>query len=81
MADDEIRGLLRAWSEAPGSVAIFTDIDGTLAPIVPTPDMSEVPAELKKLLARLSERYLIVADVRGRKTGGAAGLVGPADLV
>jgi trehalose 6-phosphate phosphatase len=81
VADDETRGLLRAWSEVPGSVAIFTDIDGTLAPIVPTPDMSEVPAELKKLLARLSERYLIVAGVSGRKTEDALDLVGLADIV
>jgi trehalose 6-phosphate phosphatase len=56
------RELLRSWSEAPDSAAILTDIDGTLAPIVPTPDMSEVPAELKELLRRLSERYLSVCS-------------------
>jgi hypothetical protein len=44
--DGKTRELLRAWSEAPASAAILTDIDGTLAPIVPTPDMSEVPAEI-----------------------------------
>jgi trehalose-phosphatase len=42
----------------PSSVAILTDIDGTLAPIVPTPDMSEVPEELRGLLRELSARYL-----------------------
>jgi trehalose 6-phosphate phosphatase len=77
----EIRDRLRSWREAPGSVAIFTDIDGTLAPIVPTPDMSEVPAELKELLARLSERCLLVAGVSGRKTEDALDLVGLADVV
>jgi trehalose 6-phosphate phosphatase len=81
VGDDETREQLRAWREAPGSVAIFTDIDGTLAPIVPTPDMSEVPAELKKLLARLSERCLLVAGVSGRKTEDALDLVGLADVV
>ena len=81
VGDDETREQLRAWREAPGSVAIFTDIDGTLAPIVPTPDMSEVPAELKELLARLSERYLLVAGVSGRKTEDALDLVGLADVV
>jgi trehalose 6-phosphate phosphatase len=81
VGDDETREQLRAWREAPGSVAIFTDIDGTLAPIVPTPDMSEVPAELKELLARLSERCLLVAGVSGRKTEDALDLVGLADVV
>ena len=81
MGDDETRGLLRAWSEAPGSVAIFTDIDGTLAPIVPTPDMSEVPAEIKENLRRLSEKYLLVAGVSGLKTEDALDLVGLADVV
>ncbi len=77
----EIRDRLRAWREAPGSAAIFTDIDGTLAPIVPTPDMSEVPAELKELLGRLSERYRLVAGISGRKTEDALDLVGLADVV
>ena len=73
MEGGEIRDRLRAWREAPGSVAVFTDIDGTLAPIVPTPDMSEVSADLKDLLGRLSERCLLVAGVSGRKTRGRAG--------
>jgi trehalose 6-phosphate phosphatase len=72
---------LGAWSQKPGSTAILTDIDGTLAPIVPTPDMSEVSAELKELLRRLSERYLLVAGVSGRKTEDALDLIGLADVV
>ncbi len=81
MVEDEIRRQLHAWREAPGTVAVFTDIDGTLAPIVPTPDMSEVSAELKELLRRLSERYLLVAGVSGRKTEDALDLVGLANIV
>jgi trehalose 6-phosphate phosphatase len=80
VVDEETRELLRAWSEAPNTVAILTDIDGTLAPIVPTPDMSEVPAEIKEYLRRLSERYLLVAGVSGRKTEDALDLVGLADV-
>jgi trehalose 6-phosphate phosphatase len=81
MVEDEIRGQLHAWREAPGTVAIFTDIDGTLAPIVPTPDMSEVSDELKELIRQLSERYLLVAGISGRKTEDALDLVGLADVV
>ena len=73
---DEAWERLRAWSEEPGSTAVLTDIDGTLAPIVPTPDMSEVPADLRELLRRLSERYLLVAGISGRKTEDALDLIG-----
>jgi trehalose 6-phosphate phosphatase len=79
--EDKARESLLRWSEVPGSAAILTDIDGTLAPIVPTPDMSEVPAELKELLRQLSERYLLVAGISGRKTEDALDLVGLADVV
>lgn len=72
---------LRAWSEEPRSVALLTDIDGTLAPIVPTPDMSEVSAELKDSLRRLSKRYLLVAGISGRRTEDALDLIGLDDVV
>ncbi len=81
VGDERTLQLLRTWGEAAGSAAILTDIDGTLAPIVPTPDMSEVPPELKELLRRLSERYLLVAGISGRKTEDAFDLVGLADAV
>src|SRR5918998_2923465 len=67
---------LEAWGEEPRSVAVLTDIDGTLAPIVPTPDMSEVSRELKDLLRRLSEQYLLVAGISGRKSEEALDLIG-----
>jgi trehalose 6-phosphate phosphatase len=72
---------LKAWGEKPGSVAVLTDIDGTLAPIVPTPDMSEVPQEIKDLLGRMSGRFLLVAGISGRKTEEAFDLIGLEDVV
>jgi trehalose 6-phosphate phosphatase len=77
----EAWGRLRTWSEEPRSVAVLTDIDGTLAPIMPTPDMSEVPEELKGLLRQLSEQYLLVAGISGRKTEDAFDLIGLEDVV
>jgi trehalose 6-phosphate phosphatase len=79
--DREAYERLRAWAEEPSSVAVLTDIDGTLAPIVPTPDMSEVSEELKDLLRRLGGRYLLVAAISGRKTQDAFGLIGIEDVV
>ena len=52
-----------------------------LAPIVPTPDMSEVPEELRELLWRLSQRYRVVAGVSGRTTEDALRLVGLEEVV
>jgi trehalose 6-phosphate phosphatase len=72
---------LRNWGEEPGSVAVLTDIDGTLAPIVPTPDMSEVSDEIRGWLRRLSKECLLVAAISGRKTQDALGLVGLEDIV
>ena len=72
---------IAAWREDPGSVAILTDIDGTLSPIVATPDLSEVSAELKELLGELSGKYLLVAGISGRKTEDARDLVGIDEMV
>jgi trehalose 6-phosphate phosphatase len=72
---------LRTWGEEPGSVALLTDIDGTLAPIVPTPDMSEIPDEIRDSLQRLSRECLLVAAISGRKTEDALGLLGLEDVV
>ena len=72
---------LRTWGEEPRSVAVLTDIDGTLAPIAPTPDMSEVPEELKDLLRRLSGQFLLVAGISGRKSEEALDLIGLEDVV
>ncbi len=67
---------LRSWSREPGTAAVLTDIDGVLAPIVPTPDMSEVPEELRELLRRLSQKCRVVAGISGRAADAARQLVG-----
>ncbi|MDQ3860680.1 MAG: trehalose-phosphatase [Actinomycetota bacterium] len=72
---------LSNWAQQPEMVAVLTDIDGVLAPIVPSPDMSEVPEELRKLLRRLSERCRVVAGVSGRAAEDALRLVGLEEVV
>lgn len=81
MAESDGWGKLGAWREDPASVAVLTDIDGTLAPIVPTPDMSEVPADLLELLGTLNQKYLLVAGISGRKTEDAFDLIGLKEMV
>jgi trehalose 6-phosphate phosphatase len=72
---------LRSWSRDPNTAAVLTDIDGVLAPIVPTPDMSEVPEELRELLRRLSEMYRVVSGISGRAAEDALRLVGLEEIV
>lgn len=72
---------LRSWSQEPNTAAVLTDIDGVLAPIVPTPDMSEVPEELRELLRHLSGKYRVVAGISGRAAEDALRLVGIEEIV
>jgi trehalose 6-phosphate phosphatase len=60
----------------PPHAAILTDVDGTLAPIVARPEQAAVPAEATALLARLSERFGLVACISGRRALEARRLVG-----
>jgi trehalose 6-phosphate phosphatase len=69
-------GPLARLRDDPAHAAILTDVDGTLAPIVPRPEQAAVPARGSELLARLSERYGLVACVSGRRAEEARLLVG-----
>jgi trehalose 6-phosphate phosphatase len=60
----------------PGRAALFLDVDGVLAPIVPRPEDSSVPAGTRHELARLAQRYALVACVTGRTGDVARAIVG-----
>ncbi len=72
---------LRSWNRDAGMVAVLTDIDGVLAPIVPTPDMSEVSGELRELLRSLGGRCRVVAGISGRAAMDALRLVGLEEIL
>jgi trehalose 6-phosphate phosphatase len=55
--------------------AVVCDIDGTLAPIVPTPEEATVLPEALSELARLADRYSLVACVTGRPAAQARKMV------
>ncbi len=67
---------LRPLTDDPPSAAVFCDIDGTLAPIVPRPEDSHVREETSLLLGKLGRRYGRVACVSGRSAAEARRLVG-----
>jgi trehalose 6-phosphate phosphatase len=62
--------------EAPERTALLFDVDGTLAPIAPRPDLARVPEGTKLELRRLAGSYLLVACISGRPGTEAAEMVG-----
>lgn len=67
---------LAPLAAAPRRAALVFDVDGTLAPIVPRPEDAAVPPETRAELARLAERYLLVACVSGRDGADVERIVG-----
>jgi trehalose 6-phosphate phosphatase len=68
--------LLEALRAEPRRTAILTDVDGTLAPIAERPELAAVPAAASRALARLGERYGLLACISGRQAEEARRLVG-----
>ncbi len=62
-------------------LGLATDIDGTLSPIVDTPDAATVTPLCRRYLEEISRRVEVVAAVSGRAPGVARRLVGLERLV
>jgi trehalose 6-phosphate phosphatase len=77
----EAAELLAPLARAPGRSALVLDVDGTLAPIAPRPELATVPPETRHELARLVNRYLLVACISGRAGEDARRLVGVDGIV
>lgn len=66
---------LLPFRDQPATSAILLDVDGTLAPIAAHPSLSLVPPPTLAIVARLVERFAVVACVSGRPAREAARLV------
>ncbi|HUZ81063.1 MAG TPA: trehalose-phosphatase [Gaiellaceae bacterium] len=64
----------------PDRAALFFDVDGVLAPIVPHPEDSTVPSATRRELERLVQSYALVACVTGRTGEVARTIVGVGGL-
>jgi trehalose 6-phosphate phosphatase len=73
--------LLARLAEDPKKAALFLDVDGVLAPIVPKPEDARVPDETREELRRLNGRYALVACISGRAGADAQRIVGIPELV
>jgi trehalose 6-phosphate phosphatase len=68
--------LLTPLAEAPGRSAVILDVDGTLSPIAPRPELAVVPEPTRAELRRLASHYRLIACVSGRSGDDARRLVG-----
>jgi trehalose 6-phosphate phosphatase len=66
---------LAPLAEAPDRSALILDVDGTLSPIAPRPELAVVPEETRAELRRLATRYKLVACLSGRAGADARRLV------
>ena len=73
--------LLARLAEDPTKAALFLDVDGVLAPIVPKPEDARVPDETREELRRLNERYALVACISGRAGADAQRIVDGPGLI
>lgn len=60
--------------------ALFSDVDGTLSPIVPSPEQATVPESIRRALQRLAGRLDMVVAISGRPAQEARRLVGLQEL-
>jgi trehalose 6-phosphate phosphatase len=67
--------LLAPLAEAPERSALILDVDGTLSPIAPRPELAVVPEQTRAELRRLASRYRLVACLSGRAGADAQRLV------
>ena len=73
--------LLAPLAEAPERSAILLDVDGTLAPMAPRPELADVPEETRAEVRRLAQRYALVACISGRTGAEVSRLVGVEGVV
>lgn len=72
----EIAAAVAPLAGAPSESAIFSDLDGTLAPIVDRADATALPEPTRVLLERIAGRFAQVGIVSGRQALEARRIVG-----
>ena len=81
MSREEIDGVVRELTARAPRAGIFLDVDGTLAPIVPRPELARMLPEIGPMLARLARRLEVVAVISGRPSEQVRELVDVAGVV
>jgi trehalose 6-phosphate phosphatase len=71
----EVDELVVALVDRADRGGVFLDLDGTLAPIVPTPDLARALPEVPDVLERLASKLTVVAIVSGRHSADIRSIV------
>src|SRR5690606_190741 len=58
-------------------LALFLDVDGTLAPITSRPEQSKIPADTRRTLLALQRRGVAIATLSGRPISQVRRLLKP----
>ncbi|MGI8631108.1 MAG: trehalose-phosphatase [Solirubrobacterales bacterium] len=74
--DRSLTAALQPLLASPGRTAVFTDIDGTIAPITERADEALVPPAQQRALTAIAERFALAGCVSGRSATEARRLVG-----
>lgn len=77
----DIYDALTPWKENPRKSGIFSDLDGTLSEIAPTPAAATVTPQMQTVLKVLTEKYAVVGVVSGRDSDEARRIVALDNLV
>jgi trehalose 6-phosphate phosphatase len=72
----ELAAALEPLRSNPARTAVFTDFDGTLAPIVKRPGEAVIPPQTREALAALAGRYALVGCISGRRAVEVRRMVG-----
>ncbi|NLC36845.1 MAG: trehalose-phosphatase [Alcaligenaceae bacterium] len=64
----------------PGQLALFLDVDGTLAPITERPEMTRVPLETRRILLELQGQGVALAALSGRPLDQVRRLLYPVSI-
>jgi len=78
---DVLYEALTNWKEHPEKSGIFSDLDGTLSKIAPTPAEAIVTPEMRKVLQDINKKYAVVGIVSGRDSTEARRMVALENLV
>lgn len=73
--------LMELQKELPERLVLLVDIDGTISPIAPTPDLARVDFACRRALAALAAALPLVAAISGRSAAQAASIIGITNMV
>ncbi|KAF5286476.1 hypothetical protein FQR65_LT12559 [Abscondita terminalis] len=81
ISSDYFEKYFAKWIQPSNDVVLLLDYDGTLAPIMPHPDLSVIPKETKALLRRLcATPQCYVAVISGRGVDNVMEMVGVEEI-